>query len=48
MFGNKNHEGELKYGMATPMKNPQFLAKVLRITAAFLTMLAQIVIACMG
>ena len=30
------------------MKNPQFIAKVMRIFAAVLTMAAQIILACMG
>jgi hypothetical protein len=30
------------------MKNPRFLVKTLRIAAAVLTMVAQIILACMG
>ncbi len=30
------------------MKNPKFIAKVLRISAAVLTMVAQVILACMG
>jgi hypothetical protein len=30
------------------MKNPKFLVKILRISAAVLTMIAQVILACMG
>jgi hypothetical protein len=46
--GDKNTEGELPSGCATPMKNAKSWAKALRIAAAVLTMAAQIILACMG
>lgn len=45
---DNNGEGELPYGITTLMKNPRLFVKALRIVAAVLTMVAQVILACMG
>jgi hypothetical protein len=45
---NKNHEGELPFRSTKPMRNPKFWLKALRITAAVLVMVAQVIAACLS
>jgi hypothetical protein len=46
--GDKNNEQDLTLGSAAVMNSRKFLVKALRMAAAVLTMVAQIILACMG
>jgi hypothetical protein len=45
---DKSGEGDFPSGSTTPMNNPKTWLKALRIAAAVLAMVAQVIAACMG